>query len=273
MKGYVLNGSFRRGDRLEIEFHQPYFAHAHGLFETTRAVRGKAAFLAQHCARMRQGAAEIGMSLPYDDAEIARQTALLLAELGLEDARIKLHLLARHQGADFLITAEGLPPYQELGDEASITEAAGRFARTLDMAGLKTLNYLANRLVEAEAASRGYQEAVFVTEAGHLAEGSRSNLFFARAGTLHTPSLELPILPGITRQVLIDLARGDGIEVVEDRFGWTEIEAADEAFLTGSVGGLRPIRRVRERALAGCPGPLTRRLAALYGRVMTAGLW
>ena len=104
---------------------------------------------------------------------------------------------------------------------------------------------------------------------GRVAEGSSSNLFWISEGRLCTPSLAVGLLAGITRGRVLELARAGGTEVCEGRFGPDDLRAAQEAFLTSSIRGILPIARVDSARLQGtCPGPVTTRLMASYGKFL-----
>jgi len=128
--------------------------------------------------------------------------------------------------------------------------------------GAKTHNYLPGILARLELEKA--DEALVRTVDGHVAEGASSNVWFIVDGTVHTPTAELPVLPGITRAVVMELADKAGIPVEEGRYGLAEVRAADEAFLTNSTWELRPAEAIDGRELS--PGPVTERLSRLYDR-------
>lgn len=270
--GYVFNGRFVRGAELTIRVDQPFFAHGQGLFETLRCFRKRPLFLRAHMARMRTTADRLGLHGVPGDERVGADIALLLESLGFADARVRLHLLCREDGGgDFLIAGDEVPPLAEIGKTIAVDLAAPIFAKGIAMAGLKTMNYMVNRLAEKDGLARGFDEALFALPDGTLLEGTRTSIFFAKHGVLHTPSLELPILPGVTRAACIVLARRLGIEVREGSFPARELAGSDEAFLTGSVSGVRPIGKFGGGALPAAPGPLTRRIAAAYWSMVTSG--
>lgn len=141
-------------------------------------------------------------------------------------------------------------------------------------AGAKTHNYLNGILARAEL-HRGESGAGTETEdgtaadealmrdlEGSVAEGATSNLFFVRDGTLHTPTTDGDVLPGITREIVLELAAEEGIPTREGRYDLTDVRGADEAFLTNRTWELRPIATLDDREIGG--GPVTERLSRLY---------
>ena len=123
----------------------------------------------------------------------------------------------------------------------------------------KTHNYLQGILARRETDA---DEAIMLDSEGFLTEGATSNLFFCVDGTLKTPSLEGPILPGITRAVVLELADEEGVPVETGQYTPEDLNRADEAFLTNSTWEIRPLSRVGETELGA--GPTTERLAAAF---------
>ena len=105
----------------------------------------------------------------------------------------------------------------------------------------KTHNYLNGVLARLELRVSDADEAIMVDTDGHAAEGATSNLFFVRDNALRTPSLAGPVLPGITRRVVLDIAEQEGIPIEEGRYTPDEIRNADEVFLTNSTWEIRPV--------------------------------
>jgi branched-chain amino acid aminotransferase len=120
-----------------------------------------------------------------------------------------------------------------------------------------TGNYVNSFLAKAEVKKGGYDEAVMLDSEGYVSEASGENIFIVRNGKIKTTPLT-SILPGITRDSIITLARDKGYEVVEERFTRDELYIADEAFFTGTAAELTPIREVDDRRIgAGRRGPVT----------------
>ena len=269
--GQILNGRFDEGPTIAVDPLEPCFAHGHGLFETFRVSDGRAIFLEDHIDRLAGTAELVGLQCPVDAAAVRRQVAELLHRLGFREARVKVHLLGRSdQSSDVLVTAEEVPAVEEFGPLVSVALADERFLGRNPLLGLKTMNYMVNRLAEQEGRERGFGEVVLAGEDGIITEGSRSSVFFVEGGRLLTPSLELPILPGITRQAIVRLAREEGIEVEEGFFPFDRLRDSDEAFLTGSFSGIRPMDRIEDVEMSPCPGQITRQLAAAYRRRIAA---
>jgi branched-chain amino acid aminotransferase len=125
-------------------------------------------------------------------------------------------------------------------------------------------NYVNSILAKREAVSAGYDEALLLDTEGYVCEASGENIFLARDGVIKTPPLT-SILPGITRDCVLTLARDLNLPVKEERFSRDELYLADEAFFTGTAAEVTPIREVDGRIIGeGKPGPLTQQLQAAY---------
>jgi 4-amino-4-deoxychorismate lyase len=139
------------------------------------------------------------------------------------------------------------------------------------LAGVKTISYAANMAAQRTARSRGADDAVLVGLGGELLEAPTATLWWRVGHTLHTPSLELGILAGITRAVLLDLAPTLGLKVLEGVFTAEDLAAADEAFLSSSTRELMPVVEVDGAAIAdGHPGPATGDLHSALRHLATA---
>src|SRR5262249_42278839 len=145
--------------------------------------------------------------------------------------------------------------------------------RAIDPA-VKSGNYLNNVLALGEARRKsGAYEAILCAGDGSIAEGSTSNVFAVIGGELWTPQPDLGILDGITRAKVIALARGAGMTAIERPLQAEELRAADEGFRTGATRGVLPITTIDGRAVgAGGPGPVTKRLMALYDELARRGV-
>ncbi|MSQ72918.1 MAG: branched-chain amino acid transaminase [Betaproteobacteria bacterium] len=125
-------------------------------------------------------------------------------------------------------------------------------------------NYILFQMTRTDALRQGYDEALLLDSAGHVAEGSVENIFIARDGALITPPLTY-ILEGITRDSIIKLARRAGLEVREEFFSRDSVYIADEAFFCGTGAEVTPVVEVDDRAIGeGRPGPITQRLQKIF---------
>lgn len=150
------------------------------------------------------------------------------------------------------------------GVDVAIVDVTRNTVSAVDPA-IKSSNLLNNLLAWQAARRLGVLEPILPNAQGRLTEGATSNVLLVRGSRVATPSLESGLLRGITRDLVLELARGDGIEVAEEDLAPEDLRGADEAFLTSTLKGILPIRRcdgwpIRE----GRPGPVTRRLMELF---------
>jgi branched-chain amino acid aminotransferase len=139
------------------------------------------------------------------------------------------------------------------------------FYRSRQLGDAKTGNLLRSVLAQREARAAGAFEAITLTSEGKISDGITSNICLIQDNRLLTPSTASGILEGITRAVVLDLARRAGLTVIEDLLDLSEIEKSSELFLTSSTRGVVPIVRVSGKPVGtGKPGPATRQLMDAY---------
>ena len=254
------------------------FLYGDSVYEVTRTFGGKAFALDEHLERLEKSAAGIGMQLPpRSDIRRAVDDTLRAGanpesyirvivtrgagDIGLDPAladKIRLLVIVRPTtGPDPKLVASGV--------DVAIVDVCRNSPRAIDPS-VKSGNYLNNVLALGEAKRRfGAYEALMCDGHGRLAECSTSNIFLVKAGLVRTPALEIGILHGITRQKVLELAKKNGIAFEEAALAPDDLRRADEAFLTSSVRGVLPVVRVDGQPIGdGRPGPVTRKLMALY---------
>ncbi len=134
--------------------------------------------------------------------------------------------------------------------------------------GKITGQYVNSVLAKREAVLAGYDEAILLDSNGLVAEGSGENIFMVKGGTIYTPPLTSPILAGVTRDTVMQLARNRSIPLEEKTFTRDSLYIADEAFFSGTAAEITPIREVDNRRVGeGKPGPITRLIQDLFFRV------
>jgi branched-chain amino acid aminotransferase group I len=276
-----LNGSLVPRSQAHISVDDHGFLYGYGLFETMRAYHGKIFLLERHLKRLTDAAQTIGLAPALARVDLGKACVDTLRANGLQEARIRL-TVSRGEADAFpwsgtggeptvVVTARSYTPFSaeiyNRGYQAGISSL--RRGRSL-ASRIKSTNYLSSALARREALSSGLDEALLLNESGVVAEGSASNIFFVRDSGLLTPSLESGILPGITRQVVIELAEALSISVTEEDVSPAELRQFDEAFLTNSMIEIMPLVAIRDdtgqtvNIGPGKPGEVTRRLMAAY---------
>jgi branched-chain amino acid aminotransferase len=246
--------------------------HGLGLFETFLALQGTPIFLPQHLSRLRHSCEALGWQFP--NYEIAEITTELLSRNSLctTAARCRLTLTAGSgpltdlsSGADLSIWISA-SPLAAAPESVSACLCPWPRNEHSPMSRHKSTSYAENSLALDHARRHGFDQALFLNTRGQLCEAATANLFLVKYGTLHTPPLESGCLPGITRQLVLELASTHSIHHSEDPLTLADLAAADECFLTSSLHGILPLTHLPERELA--TGPLTRRLQSLYASLL-----
>jgi len=228
--------------------------YGEGLFETFRWKGSPPIFLNKHLERMKQGSELLGIPFP-GEAKIRSAAREAVAKSGVTDAYVKLCLLSAgplkfhaqaEEGRVLVVVREYEPPREYM--RAHVVPV--RRASSSPLLRVKSINYLENILARREAERMGYDEAIFLNEHGKVAEGSSTNIFWVKQGTLYTPALECGLLPGITREVLISLAPELNLEVEEGDFNLSEVFASEGAFFTNSLIGITAITEIDEFRMA-----------------------
>jgi len=235
-----------------------------GLFETLAVHEGRALQPNAHFDRLKRGAETLGLDLPAADH---MREVVTTAAGQQECSPLGWLKIVVTSGGRWIVFCGPMEP-GERGRPASAVVLPWRRNPADPLVGLKTLNYAANVLGIAEARRRGADEGLWLNVRGRFAEGCTSNLFVIRGRQLHTPSEREGILPGIVRAAALGAARKMGLAVHEGRVRWKRLRGADEAFLTSSLRGIRPLVRLEGKPVGnGAPGAITGRLAAEVARI------
>ncbi len=167
-------------------------------------------------------------------------------------------------GPCLIVLAEWKPPvYDRLGIRLVTASTRRNSPATID-SKIHHNNLINNILAKIEANVAGADDALMLDLAGFVSETNATNVFLVRRGALFTPHAD-SCLPGITRGLVIEIARGAGFAVTEKNLSVSEVHTADEAFTTGTMGELAPVLEVDGRKIgSGARGPVTERLQALY---------
>ena len=278
-----LNGEIVEADAAFVSAFDAGLLHGAGLFETMRAYGGVIFRQADHLARLNASAEALSMfSLDAASKQaVADGMSELLRRSELADARVRLTvttgdvLRAEQDDAGpeptVLATATHQDPLPAETYESGITALISKHKQSrLDpTCGFKTLNYLSRLISLREAQAIGCAEAIWFTHENLLAEGAISNVFIVADGVVKTPSIDTPVLPGVTRKVVIELAEANGISIQETPLTINDLLDAAEVFMTNSVREIVPVCRVERRAIGDeKPGPITRQLIGLYRRTV-----
>jgi branched-chain amino acid aminotransferase len=259
------------------------FNYGTGVFEGIRAYWNAdeqqlfALDLLPHFERIRRSARLLMMDVRQSAQELADATLEVLRRDNLrEDAYVRPLVYkssetigVRLHNLDHDVTIFATPFGQYIDTEGGIRAHVSSWRRTDDNAiparGKITGSYVNGAFAKSEAQLNGFDEAIVLTQDGHVSEGSAENLFIVRNGLLITPPCTDNILEGITRGRLMGLAADLGMEVRERSIDRTELYLSDEVFLCGTGAQISAVVEIDRRAIGeGRPGPLTRRLSQAY---------
>ncbi len=273
-----LNGRLMPAPEARISVFDAGLSHGAGLFETMRAYGGKVMRLDEHLQRLSDSAVTLELQIDLNREAVRQGIAELLEANRLRDARLRLLATPGNVPRPgrpsetpappmMLITCGPVHAYPpELYTQGMrVCICPYRQNRLDPLAGHKTLAYLPRLLAMKEAADRRCNESLWFTMENRLAEGSICNAFIVREGTIATPPLDTPVLPGTVRRAVIELARENRIDIEETAIDIDGLLAAEEVFLTGSVMEIMPVTSIEKHEVGkGVPGEITRRIRELY---------
>jgi len=214
------------------------------VFETARVYDGVAFRLAQHVERL--GASAVRVRLPEPDrSECERLVVLVVEAAGGGDLSLRLYWT----GTTLAAVASAIPADLEERRARGLRLAVVRWA-TGTLAGAKSTSYAENMAAQDEAVERGADDALLVGHDGTVLEAPTANVWWREGNRLVTPSLALPVLAGVTRAALLELAGAAGYETEEGSFPLDRVLAADEVFLSSSIREVMPVAAVEETSFA-----------------------
>ncbi|MBX3726272.1 MAG: branched-chain amino acid transaminase [Xanthomonadales bacterium] len=234
--------------------------------------------LTEHLRRLQNSARIYEMVLPFDQAALRAACFEVLAANGLDAAYLRPVVwrglggfgLSADTPIEVAVAAWRMGPYLgpdvlERGIDACVSSWQRMAPNTIPTGAKAGGNYLSGQLIAREARRLGFGEGIALAANGLLSEGAGENLFLVFDGVLHTPPVSAAILDGITRDSIIQLARAEGMTVVERDLPREYLYLADEIFMCGTAAEVTPIRSVDGRPVgAGKPGALTRRMQQLF---------
>jgi branched-chain amino acid aminotransferase len=274
-----VNGDLLPWDECKVHVLTHALHYASAVFEGVRCYdteRGPAVFrVGDHAQRLLESGRVYRMDIPYtrEQLEAAVLETIAANRLGACYVRPIAFRGYRALGVNPLtcpveVVIAAFPWGKYLGKDAHENGVDVRVsswtrmpANSLPAQAKTSANYANSALIKMEALADGYAEGIALDGNGNVSEGSGENIFLVRDGRLETPSLGCSVLPGITRDCVIRLARRLGLEVVETQLPRTALYTADEIFFTGTAAEITPIRSVdRQPVASGTRGPVTRRI-------------
>jgi len=277
MKIYI-DGKYYDQKNAKISVFDHGLLYGDGIFEGIRAYNGRVFKLTEHIDRLFYSAKAILLKIPLSHGGIVRAVIETCRRNRIRDGYIRLVVTRgagtlglnpnRCKNPSIIVIADKIQLYPaelyERGMEIITVPTTRNLHSALNPA-IKSLNYLNNILAKIEANNAGCEEAIMLNAEGFVSECTGDNIVIVKAGQMLTPPLSAGALYGITRGVVLELAREEGLTVAEPNLTRYDLFNADECFLTGTGTELIPIVKIDGRVIgAGKPGPITRRLVDKY---------
>lgn len=273
-----INGSFTEASSAKISVFDRGFLYGDGVFETMRSYAGVIFRVDLHLMRLFASLEAIRISPSYTREYLKAEIYKALKANDLKSAYIRVAVTRGEGrfGLDFkdtfrpntVIITKEFGEYPKRMYNRGISAKCVKSTRQNEyspLAGIKSLNFLNYIIARFNAKSNGASEAILTDTKGHIAEGASSNIFLVKKGALLTPDLSCGILPGITRGVIVEIAKRLKIAVKEKKVAHKELLLADEVFLTNSLIEILPVTRIDSRKIGnGSPGEMTKLLRISY---------
>jgi len=273
-----LDGKWYDRETATVSVYDHGLLYGDGVFEGIRVYGGKIFRLAEHLDRLYDSAKAIWLTVPMAREEMAAVTEEAVRRSGITEAYIR-HIITRGVGdlgldprkcpkPSVIIIVDTIKLWPEEVYETGlkvVTAGTPIPQRESLSPRVKSLNYLAHILAKIEGVQAGADEVLMLDSSGSVAEGSGQNIFVVKHGHIATPPPYAGILKGVTRDVVMELARAAGYDMREVMLNRYDVYTADEAFFTGTAAEVVAIRQVDGRLIgAGKSGPVTRDLRARF---------
>ena len=282
MRGAVyVNGKIAPADQAVVPVYDHGFVYGEGVYETLRTYNRVPFLYDRHVRRLRRSADALALPVPCDDAALLRAIEETMAAAGANDEAYIRVLLTRGVGdLSYDIAATPTPtlviiakpfvaPPPRVFDEGiriTLADILRNHPGSVNPA-IKSNNLLNNALAMQAAYRAGAEEALMCNYRGELSECSQANFFLVRGGAAVTPKTSAGLLDGVTRTFLFEVGKDVGIDVRDEVLYPTDLETADEMFITSTTRELSPVVNVDGRIVgSGRPGAVTRRLLEGYRR-------
>ena len=277
MKVYI-DGKYYDEKNAKVSVFDHGLLYGDGVFEGIRAYNGRVFKLKEHIDRLFCSAKAILLDIPMSRAKVMKAVVETCRRNRLRNGYIRL-VVTRGKGTlglnpnrckrpSVIVIADKIQLYPAEMYERGMAIVTVPTTRNLNNAvnpAIKSLNYLNNILAKIEANIAGVEEAIMLNAEGFVAECTGDNIFIIKDGQMFTPPLSAGALYGITRGVVMGLAREAGIPVSEPNLTRYDLFIADECFLTGTGAELIPVTKIDGRVIGnGKPGPVTRSLVQSY---------
>ena len=273
-----LNGALVPKADAVVSVYDHGLLYGDGVFEGIRVYSGRVFKLKEHTARLYESARAIRLEIPITPDEMIAAVNETVAANGIDDGYVRLVVtrgagtlgldIRRTSNPQIIVIADTITLYPEELYEHGLEIITASTIRNHPAAlspRIKSLNYLNNILAKIEGTDTGALEALMLNHKGDVAECTGDNVFVVMQGILKTPPVDAGILEGITRNLVMELARSAGIEVREVTMQRHDLYIAEECFLTGTAAEVIPVVKLDGRSIGdGTPGEITRMLRTRF---------
>jgi branched-chain amino acid aminotransferase len=273
-----LDGKWYDRETATVSVYDHGLLYGDGVFEGIRIYGGRIFRLGEHIDRLYDSAHAIWLTIPISKEEMASATEEGVRRSGIKEGYIR-HIVTRGVGdlgldprkcvkPSIIIITDTIRlwPEEVYENGLKVVTAGTPIPQRESLSPrVKSLNYLAHILAKVEGIQAGADEVLMLDSSGTVAEGSGQNIFIVKNRRIVTPTVFAGILKGVTRDVVMELARDAGYEITESLINRYDIYTADEAFFTGTASEIVGIRSLDGRTIgSGKPGPVTRDLRARF---------
>lgn len=272
-----LNGEIVPRSKALVSVFDHGFLYGDGIYETLRSYNGVVYKVDEHIERLFRSASMLDLKIPKNRESVKKAVYGTLKANNQNEAVIRMTISrgAGPVGLDpglcpkptFVIMTKdfkGYPrTYYMKGVNIALVKTRRNFKGALNPQ-IKSLNFLNNILAKIEANKKGAYEALMLNYRGYIAEGTITNIFFIKEGILCTPSVDVGILDGITRRIILDSAIELGIQVREGHFRENELFRADEVFISNTTLEVMPVSLIDNIKMVKTPGNITKTLHRAY---------
>ena len=254
------------------------FLYGDNVYETMRTYGRRVFVVDRHMQRLQNSAKMLRLNLPLPVEEFKKEITRTVEATDNPECYLRLivtrgvgriHLdMDRSERASYIIIGNPFEPVPAEYFEKGIKIAVVTIRRNSQMSlnpGIKSGNLLNNVLAYMQAKEQGAFEGILCNFAGFVTEGTTSNIFMVKNQALWTPPLEAGLLPGVTRGLVLEFARDEGIHAGERNISPEELDECEECFITGTTKGVLPVSQINSVTVP-APGPITRRIMDAYRR-------
>jgi branched-chain amino acid aminotransferase len=273
-----LNNKLIDIDKASISVTDSGFLYGAGLFETMRSYNGVVFSLKDHLERLFSSAKILYINISPDEEYITDAIYKVLKANKLTDARLRLTLSngpmaesEEQRKSTLLITATKLQPYpSEYYKKGVMVILSPSIQNTFEpTCGHKTTSYFSRMVTLSNAHQKRAAEALWFTTDNRLAEGCVSNVFLVKDSIIYTPSIETPVLAGIARKTVCEIAKTNSIKLTEKDLYIDDLLGADEIFLTNVIMQIMPVTAVEKHTVGdGKVGVMTKRLQISFNELV-----